>query len=254
VPDAIVRAADEVEMVDMAAEALRERMAHGNIYPAEQIQAALASYFRAANLSALRELALLWLAAKLAEYPQHYRADHQIHDAQEACERVAVALTGRPDGETLIRRAARIAARSGGDLVAVHVARSGGPAGACPAALTAQRRLVGSIGGTFHQVTDDNIPAALLRVAQAENATQLVLGASHNSWLSALLPGTGIKSRVIRGSDGIDVHIVIRRGVQDGAVRRSQQKGIPVMFKSTSTSLILLGILAIIAGILALTG
>jgi hypothetical protein len=81
-----------------------------------------------------------------------------------------------------------------------------------------------------------------------------VLGASHNSWLSALLPGTGIKSRVIRGSDGIDVHIVIRRGVQDGAVRRSQQKGIPVMFKSTSTSLILLGILAIIAGILALTG
>ena len=207
-PDAIVRAAGEIEMVDMAEESLRDRMTHGNIYPPEQIQAALAGYFRIGNLSALRELALLWLADKLARDPQRYRASHRIHDTREARERVVAALTGRPEGETLIRRAARIAARSGGDLLAVHVARSGDVTRAGPPALAAQRRLVRSIGGTYHQVIDDDIPAALLTFARAENATQLVLGARRRSRLSALLPGTGTKSRLIRRSVGIDVHIV----------------------------------------------
>ena len=59
VPDAVVRAADQVELVDMTAEALRRRMAHGNIYPPEKIDAALTNYFRTGNLTALRELALL---------------------------------------------------------------------------------------------------------------------------------------------------------------------------------------------------
>src|ERR1019366_2600521 len=67
VPDAMVRAADQVELVDMTPEALRRRMAHGNIYPPEKIDAALTNYFRTGNLTALRELALLWLADKVDE-------------------------------------------------------------------------------------------------------------------------------------------------------------------------------------------
>ena len=135
VPDAIVRAADQVELVDMTPEALRRRMAHGNIYRAEKIDAALTHYFRAGNLAALRELALLWLADKVDEGLQRYRAAHDIHGTWEARERVVVALTGGPEGETLIRRAARIAARtSGGDLLAVHITKSDGLTGANPAA------------------------------------------------------------------------------------------------------------------------
>ena len=209
VPDAIVRAADQVEMVDMTPEALRRRMAHGNIYPPEKIDAALTNYFRSGNLSALRELALLWLADKVDEGLQRYRTEHKIQGAWEARERVVVALTGGPEGKTLIRRAARIAARSsGGDLLAVHVTKSDGLTGADPATLASQRRLVESVGGTYHQVVGDNISEALLTFARAENATQLVLGASRRSWLSALLTGPGIGSRTIRGSGDIDVHIV----------------------------------------------
>jgi two-component system sensor histidine kinase KdpD len=209
VPDAIVRAADQVELVDMTAEALRRRMAHGNIYPPEKIDAALTNYFRSGNLSALRELALLWLADKVDEGLQRYRIEHKITGAWEARERVVVALTGGPEGKTLIRRAARVAARSaGGDLLAVHVTKSDGLTGADPAALASQRRLVESVGGTYHQVVGDDIPEALLTFARAENATQLVLGASRRSWLSALLTGPGIGSRTIRGSGDIDVHIV----------------------------------------------
>src|SRR5436853_406482 len=90
------RGADLVEMVDMTPEALRRRMAHGNIYPPEKIDAALTNYFRSGNLAALRELALLWLADKVDEGLQRYRVEHKIEGAWEARERVVVALTGGP--------------------------------------------------------------------------------------------------------------------------------------------------------------
>jgi two-component system, OmpR family, sensor histidine kinase KdpD len=184
-------------------------MAHGNIYPADKIDAALNNYFRPGNLAALRELALLWLADKVDEGLQRYRIAHEIHDTWEARERVVVALTGGPEGETLIRRAARIAARSaGGEMLAVHVTKADGLTGADPAELASQRRLVESLGGTYHQVVGDNIPGALLEFARAENTTQLVLGASRRSWLSALFTGPGIGWGTIRGSGDIDVHIV----------------------------------------------
>jgi two-component system, OmpR family, sensor histidine kinase KdpD len=209
VPDAVVRAADQIEVVDMAPEALRRRMAHGNVYPPEKIDAALSNYFRVGNLTALRELALLWVADRVEEGLLKYRADHGIEQTWESRERVVVALTGGPEGETLIRRAARIAARAvGGDLLAVHVARSDGLTAADPAKLATQRRLVESLGGSYHQVIGDDIPEALLTFARAENATQLVLGASRRSWLAATFTGPGIGSRTIRGSGDIDVHII----------------------------------------------
>jgi two-component system sensor histidine kinase KdpD len=237
VPDAIVRAADQVELVDMTPEALRRRMAHGNIYKAEKIDAALTNYFRIGNLSALRELALLWLADKVDEGLQRYREAHDIHATWEARERVVVALTGGPEGETLIRRAARIAARSsGGDLLAVHVTKSDGLAGADPAALANQRRLTESLGGTYHQVVGDNVPDALLTFARAENATQLVLGVSRRGWIASLLTGPGVSTRTMRESGDIDVHMVthsyVGRGrasalprAQGGLARRRQLAG-----------------------------
>jgi two-component system, OmpR family, sensor histidine kinase KdpD len=217
VPDAVVRAADQVELVDMTPEALRRRMAHGNIYKAEKIDAALTNYFRIGNLSALRELALLWLADKVDEGLQRYREAHDIRATWEARERVVVALTGGPEGDTLIRRAARIAARStGGDLLAVHVTSSDGLTGANPGTLANQRQLVESLGGTYHQVVGDNVSDALLTFARAENATQLVLGVSRRGWLASLLTGPGVSMRTMRESGDIDVHMVTHSYVGRG--------------------------------------
>src|SRR5215471_8983895 len=227
VPDPVVRAADQVELVDMTAEALRRRMAHGNIYPAEKIDAALNNYFRPGNLTALRELALLWLADKVDEGMQRYREAHDIRTTWEARERVAVAITGGPEGETLIRRAARIAARTtGGELLAVYVTRSDGLTGADPAALAAQRRLAESLGGSYHQVVGDNVADALLAFARAENATQLVLGASRRSWLAAMLTGPGVSLRTIRESGDIDVHIVTHAQMGRGRRLPTQRSGL----------------------------
>ena len=129
VPDSVVRAAGEVELVDVAPEALRDRVARGHIYPADQVEAALGGWFQAGNLSALRELALLWLAAALAGGQRRHLRGGGDPGSGQARERVVVALSGGPEGEMLIRRAARIAVRSGGDLLAVHAAPPGRPAG-----------------------------------------------------------------------------------------------------------------------------
>ncbi|WP_163549797.1 sensor histidine kinase [Candidatus Frankia nodulisporulans] len=219
VPDEVVRQADQVELVDMAPEALRRRMAHGNIYTAERVDAALANYFRPGNLTALRELALLWLAGKVDDQLDRYRAEHRIAGVWETRERVVVALTGGPEGDTLIRRAARIAARArGADLLAVHVARSDGLTGADPGALGGQRRLVESLGGTFHQVVGEDVPAALLDFARASNATQLVLGASRRSRLARILhPGIGVTTTNLSGP--IDVHMVTHSEVGGAGFR-----------------------------------
>jgi two-component system sensor histidine kinase KdpD len=222
VPDQVVRQAEQVELVDMTPEALRRRMVHGNVYALDKIDSALANYFRVGNLTALRELALLWLADKVDEQLDRYRADHGIGATWEARERVVVALTGGPEGDTLIRRAARIAARSkGAELLAVHVTRSDGLAGADPAQLARQRVLAESLGGTYHQVVGDDIPTALLEFARGVNATQLVLGASRRPRLAQMLSsGTGMTTTTRSGP--IDVHLVTHEHVS-GRLRRRRR-------------------------------
>ena len=145
IPDEVVRAADQVELVDMTPFALRRRMAHGNIYPAEKIDAALANYFREGNLGALRELALLWMADRVDEALQDYMRDHGIEGPWETRERILVGVSGRAEDEPLIRRAARMATRRGGELLAVHVIPEAGPEDI--PALEATRKLVEMVGG-----------------------------------------------------------------------------------------------------------
>jgi two-component system sensor histidine kinase KdpD len=209
IPDSVLRAADQIEVVDLAPEALRSRLAGGLIYPAGTIDAALSNYFRLGNLTALRELALLWLADEVDVALQAYRNEHGIRGKWEARERVVVALPGSAEGETLIRRGARIAARSsGGQLLAVHVASPDGLRESDPAALVAQRTLVESLGGSYHHVVGDSTPTALVDFARGVNATQLVIGVSRRSRLTAFVTGQGVGATVIRASGDIDVHIV----------------------------------------------
>ena len=209
VPDEVLRRADQVEVVDLAPEALRVRLAEGCIYPSGRIDAAMSNYFRVGNLTALRELTLLWLADEVDSALQRYRAEQGIDDKWEARERVVVALTGGPEGRTLLRRGARIASRSaGGQLLAVHVTNQDGLRDADPAELAAQRSLLQKLGGTYHEVVGDQTSRALVDFAKGANASQLVIGVSRRSRLAALLTGPGIGATVIRESGEIDVHIV----------------------------------------------
>ena len=122
-------------------------MVHGNVYPPDRIEAALTHYFRPGNLTALRELALLWLADRVEEGLQQYRAEHGIAAPWETRERIVVGIAGESDDEAVIRRAARIAARTpGSDLLAVQVCRDDGLTVGNARTLDAQRALVASLG------------------------------------------------------------------------------------------------------------
>ncbi|WP_336207236.1 DUF4118 domain-containing protein [Nonomuraea sp. LPB2021202275-12-8] len=246
-PDEVVRRADQVELVDMAPEALRRRLAHGNVYAPEKVDAALSNYFRVGNLTALRELALLWVAGKVDDQLDRYRADHGIATTWEARERVVVALTGGPEGDTLVRRAARIAARNkGADLIAVHVTTADGLSGADPAGLARLRTLVESLGGTYHQVVGDNIPRALLDFAGGVNATQLVLGASRRGRLAQILSrGVGVTTTALSGS--IDVHMITHAQASKGRVGPSPSRA------ALTRTRRLIGWVMALAGIPALT-
>ncbi|MFI9415222.1 ATP-binding protein [Nocardia gamkensis] len=207
VPDAVVREADQVELVDITPEALRRRLSHGNVYAAERIDAALRNYFRAGNLTALRELALLWLADQVDAALAKYRADHKITELWEARERVVVAVTGGPESETIVRRASRIATKSSADLVVVHVVRGDGLAGVSTERLARLSELAASLDASLHTVTGDDVPTTLLEFAREVNATQLVLGTSRRSrW--ARMFDEGIGSTVVQLSGKIDVHMV----------------------------------------------
>ncbi|MEV7915048.1 MULTISPECIES: sensor histidine kinase [Streptomyces] len=222
VPDEVVRRADQIELVDMSPQALRRRMAHGNIYQPDKMDAALSNYFRPGNLTALRELALLWVADRVDEYLQQYRGEHNIRTPWQARERIVVGLTGGPEGRTLIRRASRMAAKgSGSEILAVYIARSDGLTSASPKELAVQRTLVEDLGGTFHHVIGDDIPAALLEFARGVNATQIVLGSSRRkTWQYIYGPGVGATVARESGPD-LDVHIVTHEEVAKG-------RGLPI--------------------------
>ena len=208
IPDEVVRRADQLQLVDLTSEAVRARLARGDIYPAERIDVALANYFRPGNLTALRELALLWVADRVDEGLRAYRERHGIKQAWETRERVLVALTGAEEGEQLIRRGARMAQRAKGDLVAVHVRTQDGLAGRPSPALERQRRLIDELGGEYRDVVGADVGETLVETARALNATQVVLGATRRSRLRQLLHGSVI-NRVIRDSGvDLDVHVI----------------------------------------------
>ena len=207
IPDVVVRDAEQVELVDMTPEALRRRVAHGNVYPAEGINAALGNYFRPGTLAALRELALLWVVDKVDASLHRYMEQHDIEGPWETRERVVVAITAAPGGDTLIRRAARMAMRAHAELLGVHVRSNEDLTGPSRDLLDEHRALLVAMGGAYYEVVGDDVGKALIELARAENATQLVLGASRRSRWVELTRGSVI-NRVIRESGPIDVHVI----------------------------------------------
>jgi two-component system sensor histidine kinase KdpD len=205
VPDSVVRRAEQIELVDITPEALRRRMAHGNIYTADKIDASLSNYFRVGNLSALRELALLWLADRVEDALQRYQDEHEIDATWETRERLIVGVIGGASDEILLRRAARIASRTGAEIVAVHVV----PADSVhhgPVDTSLAQELVTEFEGKYREIVDDDTATALVAFARSERGTQIILGSSHSRrWYR---PFGGVIQNVMRHTPDLDVHVI----------------------------------------------
>ncbi|MDO9457345.1 DUF4118 domain-containing protein [Nocardioides sp.] len=221
VPDEVVRTADQIQLVDMSPEALRRRMAHGNIYRPDRVDASLTSYFRVGNLTALRELALLWLADRVDDALGDYRRAHDIDHPWPTKERIVVAVTGGAESETLLRRGARLAQRAAGsELLAVHVIAADGLRNADETRISRSQQLVASLGGTSHSVVGEDVAAAVVDFATAANATMVVVGVSRHGRLRRLFAGT-TGDRIASLAGAVDVHLVTHDQVARGTRRRS---------------------------------
>ena len=215
VPDWAVRKADQIELVDSSPQQLRRRMLHGNIYPDEQAPQALTHFFRTDNLIALRELALRFLADQTDEELLAYLRQQEAATVWETAERIMVAITAEPGNDGLLRRAARIAARTKADLDAVHVVANDASSAADQQATAQLRELATDVGARWHEIQDDDPARAIARFARQHQITQIVIGSSHRSRWQQLAGGGSHVVKVIReaGAVGIDVHVIARRDV-----------------------------------------
>ena len=206
VPDAFVRSG-EVRLVDLAPSALRHRLAQGLVVPGEQVDTALSSYFRFANLAALRELAQLWLDDSVADPVAAYAAAHGIREQVQASV-IMVGLPGSPADEWLIRYAARLAGLADATLEAVYV-RAIDLLDQPPAErLEKDRRLLGELGGTLLEVRAGDPASGLIQAARRAGACQLVIGSRRQSRWSRLLSGSSVADQVLRAAGDLPVQVV----------------------------------------------
>jgi two-component system sensor histidine kinase KdpD len=212
VPDWVVRKADQLELIDSSPEQLRRRMAHGNVYPPEKIQAALSNFFRTDNLSALRELALRFVADETDEALIERLRQRGTPDIWETTERILVGVDSTPGTDSVVRRAARLANRLKGDLHVLHVVSSESVAPRDAAGLAALRQLTEDVGGDWFELKADEPAKAITKFAMEHQITQIVLGASRRSRWEELTRGS-IVARVIRLAStlDVDVHVIARR-------------------------------------------
>jgi two-component system, OmpR family, sensor histidine kinase KdpD len=216
VPDWVVRSADQIELVDSSPEQLRRRMLHGNIYPSDKIPQALNHFFRTENLTALRELALRFLADETDESLLEYLRLHDVAGGiWETTERILVCVTGAPGTDALLRRAARLAARLKSELHVVHVTGDSSSVASNRETVDALRKLAGDLGAQWDDLTADDPAMAIVEYARKHQITQIVLGSSRRSRWQEISRGEIVRKVLRYASDsGIDVHVIARR---DGA-------------------------------------
>lgn len=213
VPDWVVRRADQIELVDSSPEQLRRRMLHGNIYPAEKVPQALTHFFKADNLTALRELALRFLADETEEELLEHLLQHRTRVLWETTERVMVAVTAAPGTDSIVRRASRMASRLKAELHVVHVTTGEQGRRSDGQRLEEIRHLVSDVGAHWHELDAEDTAEALVEFALAHQITQIVLGSSHRSRWQELTRGGSIVRKVSRraATAEVDVHIIARR-------------------------------------------
>ncbi|MCL5972851.1 MAG: universal stress protein [Ferrimicrobium sp.] len=213
VPDWVVRQADQLELIDSSPQQLRRRMLHGNIYPQQRIQAALDNFFTTQNLTALRELALRYVADEADEDLLSSFVNRRGRKVFETRERYLVGLSLSPETPRVLRRAARMAARSKADLrsllitpdtdISEHEARE----------IESLKKLSHDLGVIFLEKHGTKIADIMVETAFEHQITQIVLGASKRSRREELLKGS-VVNQVLRkvGRAGIDVHVI---GIRD---------------------------------------
>jgi two-component system sensor histidine kinase KdpD len=218
VPDAVLKRADEIVIVDLTPEALLERLRAGKVYPPERVEAALNGFFRIENLGALRETALRQVAEEVGarrvevEQPRGSRDERVVDEARVAVgERLLALVRPVPSAQRLVRRAWRSAQRLGADLDVLWVQPPGrAPSEEQERGLAALRQLCSVLGCRLLIEEGDDVVGVAARVARERGATYLLVGESAGGGLARRWR-TPLPQRLMRAAPGVDVRIVADR-------------------------------------------
>ncbi len=212
-PDRILDDADEVVLVDLSPEELRERLRAGKVYPRERAEVALEHFFRQENLAALRELVL----REVAEDAESRRLPEALEplSKQAVAERILALVTPEPRSQRLLRRAFRSGQRLGSEVDAVWVRRPGQELSAEEeVSLEALRRLATILGTHFVEVPGDDLVAAVKEVVRERGSTYVFVGTPDESRRREILRGS-LVSKLVRELPGIDVRVVADRALRE---------------------------------------
>ncbi len=208
VPDSVLDMADEIELIDLSPEELRQRLQEGKVYTTERIETAASNFFRIGNLTALREMALRLTAERVDHQLQDYMNIKQIAGPWKSGERLMVAISPSPFSEQLIRWTRRMAYNLEAPWLAVYVETPHEPSPEDKQRLANHLSLVRSLGGEVVVASGADINEGLLRLARQRNVTQIIVGKPLRHPLQAILRGGSLVDRLIRASGDIDIYVV----------------------------------------------
>ena len=208
VPDSVLDLADEVELLDLTPEALRERLREGKVYFAERAATAAEHFFQEATLNALRELALRFTAERVDRQLRTLRSTTVKQIVWRSGERLLVAVGPSPFSTQLVRWTRRLAGAQGAPWLAVHVESSTPLSAEAQRLLDKNLALARELGAEIVVTHDDDVATALVRTALQHNATQIVIGKPRVSrWLDWLRGGS-LVDRLLRLGGNIDIYLV----------------------------------------------
>lgn len=208
VPDSILELANEIELIDLTPEGLRERLAEGKVYLADRAATAAENFFQDTHLTALRELALRFVAERVDKRLREMRATAPLKAVWRSGDRLLVAVGPSPFSTQLVRWTRRMAAAQGAAWLAVSVESARTLTPDARRRLEQNLALARELGAEVVVTHDEDVAEALVRVAIQHNATQIVVGKSRSPRLLDFVRGGNLVDRLLRLSGSIDIYIV----------------------------------------------
>ncbi|MHB8625802.1 MAG: ATP-binding protein [Aggregatilineales bacterium] len=245
VPDLLIDIAAEVELIDLPPDELLKRLEEGKVYSENKVQQATDNFFRAGNLSALREMALRLTAERVEQQLTDYMQFKLIPGPWKSSERLMVAISASPLSERLVRWTRRMAYNLTAPWLAVYVEGSSTLDPKAQAQLARNLSKVHQLGGELVTVAGPDVVSTIIQTARQHNVTQIVIGKPARARLSEFLSGGSLVDRLIRASGDIDVYVV--SGDPD---EKSAPSTSPVLALHSGLHEYLIAVLAVIAAIL----
>ena len=208
IPDEVLDEADEIILVDISPEELRDRLEQGKIYPSDAARRALEHFFRPGNLSALREMSLIRTARTVERELGDYMTAHGIESPWRSTERIVACVDETATGETVVRRGFRLANASRGEFFVLTIGLDRiSPSLAAPIKRTLA--IARDLGATV--VTRDaggrNVAREIVAAARELKATLVVMGPSHRT-IWEKLRGGDVIDHVVSGLPDVDVLVL----------------------------------------------